>query len=305
MYATDDQRPAWTYPLLAAGVLSFASSAILIRYADSAPGLAVAVFRTAIAVLILAPAGLRATWREWRPVVWKDVGLVLLAGALLGLHFVAWISSVYLTTIASSAVLVTTGPIFLAALGFLVLGERLEPRVILSILIAVAGAAVLAIGESAGEAAPGRNPALGNALALFAAMVWAVYLLIGRVVRQRLGWFAYVFPLYVVAALLAITAAVAADVRLTGYDLSIYGLCALMAIFPQILGHGSFNFAVKYFPAALLGLLSLLEPIGASVFAAVLFGEVPGRLAIAGMVMILMAVALTVVRRPRAVPVTD
>jgi drug/metabolite transporter (DMT)-like permease len=294
MHTTDDQRPAWIYPLLAAGVLSFASSAILIRYAGSAPGLAVAVFRTAIAVLILAPAGLRATWREWRPVVWKDVGLVLLAGALLGLHFVAWISSVYLTTIASSAVLVTTGPIFLAALGFLVLGERLEPRVILSILIAVAGAAVLAIGES-----------WGDALALFAAMVWAVYLLIGRVVRQRLGWFAYVFPLYAVAALLALVAAVVADVRLTGYDLSIYALCALMAIFPQILGHGSFNFAVKYFPAALLGLLSLLEPIGASVFAAVLFAEVPGRLAIVGMIMILVAVGLTVVRRPRTVPVTD
>jgi drug/metabolite transporter (DMT)-like permease len=305
MHTTDDQRPAWIYPLLAAGVLSFASSAILIRYAGSAPGLAVAVFRTAIAVLILAPAGLRATWREWRPVVWKDVGLVLLAGALLGLHFVAWISSVYLTTIASSAVLVTTGPIFLAALGFLVLGERLEPRVVLSILIAVAGAAVLAIGESWGVAAPGRNPALGNALALFAAMVWAVYLLIGRVVRQRLGWFAYVFPLYAVAALLALVAAVVADVRLTGYDLSIYALCALMAIFPQILGHGSFNFAVKYFPAALLGLLSLLEPIGASVFAAVLFAEVPGRLAIVGMIMILVAVGLTVVRRPRTVPVTD
>ena len=301
----DESRPPWIYLLLAAGVMSFASSAILIRYADSAPGLAIAALRTSIAVLIVAPAGIRATWREWRPLKWKEVGLVLAAGTLLGLHFVSWILSVYLTSIASSVVLVSTGPIFLAALGFLVLGERLEPRVLAAIGIATAGAAILAMGESSGDVAPGRNPALGNALALFAALVWSVYLLIGRVVRQRLGWFAYVFPLYAVTAVMAVAAVAVADVPLRGYDLSIYGLCALMAVFPQIVGHGSFNFAVKYFPAAFLGLLSLMEPIGASLFAVALFGEVPGELALAGMAMILVAVGLTVVRRPRTLPVTD
>lgn len=302
---SDESRPAWIYPLLVAGVMSFASSAILIRYAESAPALAITAFRTTIAVLLVAPAGMRATWREWRPVVWKDVGLVLAAGTLLGLHFVSWIASVYLTTIAASAVLVSTGPIFLAALGFVVLRERLEARVVISIMIATVGAAVLAVGESSGNVAPGRNPALGNALALLAALLWAVYLLIGRVVRQRLGWFAYVFPLYAVTAVMAVCAAIIADVPLSGYDLGIYGLCALMALFPQLLGHGSFNYAVKYIPAAILALLSLLEPIGASVLAAILFDEIPGGMAVAGMSMILLAVGLTVVRKPRAVPITD
>jgi len=301
----DHERPAWIYPLLAAGVMSFASSAILIRYADSAPGLAVAALRTSIAVLILAPIGLRATWREWRPFRWRDVGLVLAAGALLGAHFVSWILSVYLTSIPSSVVLVSTGPIFLAALGFLFLRERVEPRVVLSILIATAGSAVLAAGESSGAAVPGRNPALGNTLALLAALVWSAYLLIGRVIRQRLGWLAYVLPLYAVTAVIAVSAAVVADVPFRGYDLGIYGLCALMALFPQLLGHGTFNYAVRYFPAAMLGLLSLMEPIGASVFAAILFGEVPTAMGVVGMSMILAAVGLTVIRRPRAVPVTD
>jgi len=97
-----------------------------------------------------------------------------------------------------------------------------------------------------------------------------------------------------VAALTTLGTAWWQGIPLWGYDTGFYGLCLLMAIGPQLLGHGSFNYALHYLPAALVGMLALLEPVGSSALAVVLFGEVPNGLAIAGMGIVLIAVATVV-----------
>jgi drug/metabolite transporter (DMT)-like permease len=279
--------------VLGLGVISFTFSPILVRWASDAPGMAVAVWRTTLAVLLLAPV---AGWRirsDVRAFSWRDVALILGAGVLLGIHFLAWIESLYHTTVASASVLVTTSPIFLVVLGFLVLKERLSWTTVAAICVSVAGAALIGIGDARGVGV-GPNPLWGNSLALSASLFASVYLLIGRVVRQQVSWLAYVFPLYSVAALTTLGAAWMQGVPLFGYEAGFYGLCLLMAIGPQILGHGSFNYALHYFPAALVGMLALLEPVGSSALAFVLFGEVPNALAITGMLVVLGAVGVVV-----------
>jgi drug/metabolite transporter (DMT)-like permease len=168
---------------------------------------------------------------------------------------------------------------------------------VLAIGLAVPGAVLLGVGDSGGGGLTGA--AFGNSLALTASLLVSIYMLIGRVVRQRTTWLAYVFPLYVVVALTTLAAAALRSTPLFGYEPAFYGLCALMALGPQVLGHGSFNFALKFFPAALLGLLTLLEPVGASIIAYFLFHEEPGRLALIGMVVVMASVAYAIVPRKR------
>jgi len=287
------QRPAFLYLVLGLGVVSFTFSPILVRWASAAPGVAVAVWRTTLAVLLLAPVA----WRRIRPAVrafsWRDIALIVGAGVLLGVHFLAWIVSLYHTTVASASVLVTTSPIFLVVLGFIVLNERLSWTTVAAICVSVVGAALIGVGDARGVGV-GPNPLWGNSLALAASLFASLYLLIGRVVRQQVSWLAYVFPLYSVAALTTLGAAWMRGVPLFGYEAGFYGLCLLMAIGPQILGHGSFNYALHYFPAALVGMLALLEPVGSSALAFVLFGEVPNALAITGMLVVLGAVGVVV-----------
>ncbi len=305
---TSSERPAAVYGVLALGVVSFAVSPILVRLADDAvaggvPGAAIAAWRTALAVAMLAPFALPSIGSAVRRFSWRDGLLIAAAGTLLGLHFLAWIESLYHTSVASSSVLVTTSPLFLAVLGFFLLGERLRRQTVAAIALAVAGAALIGWGDAAGgaqSAAP--RPFLGNGLALGASLLVSFYLLIGRVVRQRVAWLAYVFPLYAVAAATVWTLVLVRGVPLLGYGWAFYGLCALMALGPQILGHGSFNYALQYFPAALVGMLALLEPVGASALAFFLFGEAPTALAVAGMLVVLVAVA-TVVRTRRSAEV--
>lgn len=300
--ARDDQaagtRPAAVFWVLFFGLSSFSLSPILVRLADEAPGMTIAVWRTLIAAAVLAPIALVRARQEIRAFERRDVLLITASGVLLGLHFAAWIESLYHTSVASASVLVTTSPIFLAVLGYVFLRERLSQQVNAAILLAVLGAALIAIGDVGSESA-GDAPLLGNALALGASFVFSVYLLVGRVVRRKTAWLAYVFPLYAVAGLTVLIVALVLRTPLFGFSPTFYLLCAAMAVGPQVLGHGSFNYAIRYVPAAMLGLLSLVEPVGASLLAYVLFEEIPSAVATTGMLVVLLSISFAIVYRRR------
>ena len=287
------QRPTLVYVAIVVGVISFTFSPILVRWADAAPGMAIAVWRTVFAALMLVPFAWRRVGPELRQLTWRDWGLIVAAGVFLGLHFIAWIESLYHTTVASASVLVTTNPIFLVVLGFWFLDEQLSVPTVGAIVAAVGGAALIGWGDARGVGI-GPNPLWGNGLALAASLLVSFYLLIGRVVRQQVSWLAYVFPLYTVTALTAVAVALLQGVPLLAYGWGFYGLCLLMAIGPQLLGHGSFNYALQYIPAALVGMMALLEPVGASALAYVLFDETPTLLAVTGMLVVLGAVGVVI-----------
>lgn len=295
--------PARLYVILSLGVLSFTLAPILVRLAGDVPGIAIAVWRTVTAAGVLVPGLLWPRTRgALRRFSCRDVVLIAGAGLFLGLHFIAWIESLYHTTVASASVFVTSSPVILAGLGYALLGERLSRGTIAAIVMAVIGASLIGWAD-AGAITLGRGALLGNSLALGAAVLVSFYLLIGRVVRQRVSWLAYVLPLYTVAAGTALLAAVVRGTPLLGYSWQFYGLCAALAIGPQVLGHGSFNYALHHVSAAVVGMLALLEPVGASLFAYLLFDETPPVLSLVGMFIVLAAVAVVVWQRNR--PTTD
>jgi len=295
---TEDHARTWrVHAILGMGLLAISVSAILIRYASEAPGEAVAVWRTITAAVLLSGPAMVKSRAEWRTFSGREWMLVVLAGFFLGLHFVMWISSLYFTSVASASTLVSLSPIFMGIIGFVVLRERLTRLETIGIMVALAGTVLLQFAHHGHAGDVGSNPLLGNSLALAAAGFVSIYLLIGRVVRQNRSWLAYVAPLYAMTALTTVAVAVVRDVPLLGYSATFYGLCILMAIVPQLLGHGALNYAIRYFPAATLGLASLFEPVGASVLAFAFFGEIPTLLAVLAMGVILGAVSIVLTRR--------
>ena len=287
--------PARVWVAVVAGLAAIGISPILIRYAGDAPALTLAAWRTGAVTLAAAPLALRAPERaELAAFTARDWGLVGCAGVFLGGHFMTWIVSVQLTSVASASVLVTMSPIFIAVLGALVLKERPSRRLVAAIGVAVVGAAFIGLSEDASGTYP--NPALGNALALGAALLVSVYLLIGRAVRQRTSLWTYFFPLNAVACATCLACCLAAGVPLA-LSPPVAVLAVAMGLGPGLVGHGSFTYALAYLPAALIGLLSLGEPIIASVAALVLFGETPAALAVVGMAVVLAAIAAVVTSR--------
>jgi len=294
------RAPLAVWLALGAGLVCFGFSAILIRYADDAPALAVAAWRTGFAALIIGPAAVARARADWQRLSRRDWGLIAAAGVLMACHFTAYILSLYHTSIASASVLVTSSPIFIAILGSIFLKERPTRRTMVAIVAAVAGGAL--IGWSDAQAGAFPRAALGNALALSAALLYSVYLLVGRVVRQRVELLAYMAPVYAVVALCTAGAAVATGTPMA-QPASILGLCLLMAIGPNIIGHGSINLALRYLPAALLGLLGLAEPVLATTYAFFLFGERPAAPALLGIVLVLAAIGAVIASERRAAEV--
>lgn len=286
----------WLYVFLGCGIFSISISPILIRFASEAPGFAIAALRNVFATLLLAPFAWRKIRHEVRAFTRKDALLIGGAGVVLGLHFITWIESLYHTAVANASVLVAITPIFLGILGFLFLRERLSGKMVAAIVLAVVGALVMTLGsDTSNVAVASPHPLLGNSLALTAALFYSIYLLIGRVVRQGTSWLAYVFPLYFVVSVTTVVFALSQGVSLLGYDWWVYALCGAMAIGPSIIGHGAFNYAVKYLRAAVLGVLGLLEPVIASLLAFLLFHEQPSPVALFGMLLVFASVAWTLV----------
>lgn len=297
--------PFRVYVALGIGVLSFAFAPILVRWAGDVPALAIAVWRTVTAAGVLLPGVAQTEVRaQIRRFTVRDVVLIFGAGAFLGLHFVLWIESLSHTTVASASVFVTSSPIILAGLGYVVLGERLSMGTVTAIVVAVAGAVLIGWAD-AGTVTLGRGALWGNGLAIGAALLVSAYLLIGRVVRQQVSWWAYVPPLYTAAAVTVLGTAWARGTPLLGYSWEFYALCVALALGPQVLGHGSFNYALQHTSAAIVGMLTLLEPVGASLLAVVLFDEVPPPASVVGMCVVLAAVGVVVWRRNRRAPSSD
>jgi len=273
---------------LAIGVGAASFAAILIRWAQ-APALAIAAYRLGFASVILLPlAGWRARC-ELRTLGRRDLGLAILSGFCLACHFALWISSLEHTTVASSVVLVSTNPLWMGLISPL-LGERVGRRMALGIGVSVAGGVLIGIGDLA----LGTAALLGDALALGGAWMVLAYFLLGRDLQRRLSLLAYVTPVYTSAAVFLVLFAVVARVPLTGYSSQTLLMCLLLALGPQLVGHSSINWSLRYLSPAFVTVATLGEPIGSTVLSLILLAEMPPLATLVGGALILMGIYLSV-----------
>ena len=286
---------------IAVGSASFAS--ILIRWAQPyAPSLAIAAYRLSIAALVLWPILLVRSRRRPLRLSSAVIGMTILPGALLGLHFGTWITSLAFTSVASSAVLVATAPLFVALLAPATLGERVPARLYGGLALGLLGTLVIAASgvcapawppDCTGRTGPLSSQALvGDLLALAGAVTVAGYLLIGRSLRHRVALLPYLTLTYTVAALCLVLATAIARLPLAGYPAEALGLFALLAIFPQLIAHSTYNWAVRHAAAAPVALTLLGEPVGAILLAAILLQERPDGLELVGIALILIGIWL-------------
>jgi drug/metabolite transporter (DMT)-like permease len=260
------------YVGLGIGVLTVSSAAILIRLAQAgADSLAVAAWRLTLATLILTPIAVVRARREWTsltPVEWQRA---LLSGLLLAIHFLSWITSLSLTSVAASVVLMTTHPIFAALGSYLLLHEPLERRMVIALVVAVLGSGIIALGDLG----RGSHQLLGDILALVGGVSAAGYFVIGRRLRARLSLLGYVYPVYGTAAVVLVGALLISGVPPLPQQSETWFWLGLMALGPQILGHSSLNWALRYLSATFVTLATLGEPIGSTLLAWWLLGERP------------------------------
>jgi len=263
-----DRAPFNPAIALVSGVLAVSTGAIFARLAE-APAFVIAAYRVGLASLILAPfAWWRVRWELLRLTA-TDYGLAVLAGFCLALHFATWISSLQYTSVANSVMLVNTSPLWVGLLTPSISKDRVSRLTKMGIGLSVLGGLII----GAGDFATGVDALLGDFLALAGSLCAACYLLLGRTLRRKLSLLAYVMICYGSAAVVLWATVLALRLPVAGFSSRTYAAFAGMALISQIIGHSSYNWALRWFSTGLIAVSLLGEPIGATILAYLLFDE--------------------------------
>lgn len=279
--------PAITAVFLGVVAVSFAS--IFIRFIVAAP-IIVAFYRLFFTTLILTPVFVLKETRKGTIRAYPFY--YILSGFFLAFHFYLWIASLGYTSVSSSVILVSLHPIFVALYSHFILKERISLPTLTGILMAIVGVVII----SAGDQSQGSNVLLGDLLALGGAVMMAGYLLVGRKLRQEVSTINYTFWVYGIASLVLLALALALKAPLYPYTLKIYFIFLLLAVIPTLMGHSVFNWALDKVPVALISLIILGEPVGATILAWVFLNEPPTLPHYIGGLFILSGLFLTVRR---------
>lgn len=313
----EDDRARITLPFaIIFAILAVSTASIFIRFAQrEAPSLVIAALRLTFASLILAPIAITRHRDELRKLTRRDLLLGLLSGVFLAVHFATWISSLEYTSIASSVVLVSTGPLWVALLSPIFLKEPLTRPVLIGMLFALLGGTIIGLSDSCeltlqlrlsgnsihsgtiscpplSEFVQGKA-FLGNFLALAGAWAVAGYLMIGRRLRSGMSLIPYIFVVYGIAAIVLLGIMFAAGQSPIGFSPMTYIWILLLALVPQLIGHSTYNWALRYLPAALVSITTLGEPIGSAVLAYFILSEAPTLLTIFGGILILAGIYIS------------
>lgn len=288
---------------LITAIAAVSTSSVFIRFAQAdAPSLVIAALRLVCATLLLTPLAWTRYREELKSLTPKELLLGGVSGLFLAVHFATWISSLEYTSVASSVVFVSTGPLWVALLSPILLNESLTRAAILGLIIAIMGGTLIGISDACvwnnGFRCPDFSQVLqgramwGNFLALVGAWTVSGYLIIGRKLRTKMSLISYIFLVYGMSAVALIVIMLFAGQSPFGYPARTYGWIFLLAAFPQLIGHSTYNWVLRYIPATLVAIITLVEPIGSAVLAYFVLHEVPTNGVLLGGVLILIGIFL-------------
>ena len=275
--------------VMVVSIVAVSTASVLIRWSD-APAVIIAMYRMLISVVLLLPFFIKNDGiAKLRKRGARDILGLIGVGAVLAIHFASWITSLGMTSVASSVIFVHIDPIFVALVSHFFLKERINERVLVGIIISLIGVMVIALGDAGASEAS----LMGDLLALLGGLMLGIYLLGGRMFRRDLDLTTYVVPVYSSAAVVLILMSLFTGAPLIGYASRDYFLFFLIALVPMIFGHTFYNWALKYVSAPVVSVSLLGEPVGASILAFFLLNEVPGNQVILGGVVTLAGILLS------------
>lgn len=277
---TSEQDQRRVLFVLAAAVFGISISGVLVRSMHDADALAIAAWRTLLAGLVLLPSLRLITVRLQR----GDILRILAAGGCLGFHFYVWFLSLEHTTVMRSTVLVCLLPIWVGLLEWLFEGEFQGRRYWFGSALAILGVASMSL------LADGEGSLYGDLLAVAGGILCAFYLMIGKSVRKRMHVTPYMCLICLVAAASLWPFALSDGGKVWGYSNQTWLLLGGAVLGPQLIGHQGFNYAIRYVRASVVSVVTLLEPVGATVLAMVILREVPGLSVLWGAALILAGV---------------
>ena len=274
-----------TLASLALAVLCVSFAAIFFRLAEGVHPLAQSALRLSFAFALMLPI---LVWRWKRhPPTRSTLRLAFWGGLFYALHFGAWVSSLTLTSVATSVTLVTTTPLFLGIWGWFTKRDAPTPRLWLSLVVAFVGLLLVGYGDV------GRSLAHlgGDLLALAGAVAIAGFFLVGRKLPDDADTWVFSSLCAGFGAVWLILACLAFGLPLGGHAERPLLFLFLAALFPQVVGHTLLTWSLKHVTPFIVAMAVVAEPILSGLWGALWLSERIDLLQGAGCLLTLLAVA--------------
>ncbi len=283
-------------PLAAVGVtLFFWSSAFVgIRHLghDFSPG-ALSLGRLLVGAVVLGAVALsqglpRPTPRQW--------GSIVTIGVLwFGVYNVALNAGEQRVDAGTAAMLIQVSPVLIAVLAALFLGERFTTYLVLGLVLAFSGVAVIGLSTSPG----GDRDLVGVGLCLVSAVVYSISLVLQKPLVARLSALHVTWLACAVGAVACLPWAGALVEEVAAAPMSSTLWLVYLGVFPTAIAFTTYAYALRHMSASSLGVTTYLVPPLTIVMGLVFLGEAPPTIAYVGGVLALVGVAVAR-RRPAA-----
>lgn len=279
----------------AAGAGCIASSATLVRLADTAPATA-ATFRCLYALPVLAVLMLRED-RRYGTRSSRERWLAAGAGVFFALDLVLWHHAIASVGAGIGTVLGNLQVVFVGLIAWWLLAERPSARLVAAVPVVLFG--VVLISGVVGSGAYGDDPAMGVVFGIGTSIAYAGFLLLlregSRDLRRSAG------PLFDATLVAAVLSAAMGPVA-GGVDLApswpAHGWLFALAITSQVVGWLLIAVSLPRVPAALTSVILLLQPVASVGLSAAVLDERPSPVQLLGCAIVLGGVvAATAARR--------
>lgn len=284
--------PRNSYLFLAFGVAALSQSGNLVRIGN-APPVVMAAWRLLLASLMLLPLA-RGQWQHLRGLKKREMLFLVLAGASLAAHLIAWIAAVQHTTIANATIFYAINPVLTATAAYFVFGERMNWRLMVAIFCGLLG--IAAIGWR--DLSLAREHLYGDLLALLCSFFFTAYFLCGKRLRQKIPTEVYVTVIYAIAGVMSLVAALFMGLPAFEHSARNWICFLLLALVPTMIGHTSLNHALRHIDAGRVSTATLAEPPMAGLVAYLAWGERVGPVTIIGYLLISLSVLTLILDRP-------
>jgi DME family drug/metabolite transporter len=213
----------------------------------------------------LAPGSLRPLLRrEWRA--------VLIMGAAMAGYNGSFFAALARTSVTAGTLLaLCTAPLFVAVLARLFLSESLTRPVLLALAAGLSGTILLVGGQDRSDLLR-LDYALGNLLALAAGLSYAVYALVGRAKTHGAPPASLAALSFTTAAVLLAPFALVNGLRLPT-NAPAWLAVLYLGLVPTALAYALYLFGLRAVPATMASIGTLVEPLTASLLAALFLGE--------------------------------
>ena len=263
--------------------LALALGPWFVRLADTGP-VAAGFWRLTIALPVILALSLREPAAR-RRLSGATLAIVAGAGVFFALDLASWHVGIAATKLGNASLFGNAGSVILMAWGLI--AARRAPRVLelAAILAALAGAALL----MGGSLEISHASFVGDLFCLLAGLFYAVYILLLRPARARLGQFSLLFWSTLTGAPILLAVAALLGERIVPHN---WTPLLILAMSSQVIGQGLLIYSLKNFTPLVIGLALLTQPAVSALTGWLAFGETLGAGDVLGMVLLAGALAM-------------